>query len=141
MSLPSGHWLDASSLHGHSQVTSQFAMLLDTIDRISTSAALIKKVTQEPEYDGPGAFSRALFNRDTQAVIRDVDDSELGLFTLENTSVAPDALASEPHVTMAKVTEATPLRKQRVRTRSQSGETPAYDPEVYAEAALRYLHK
>jgi hypothetical protein len=171
--------------------------LLSTIDRLSTASAAINKTALAGiEASAPGPFYRALVTRDVQSVIRDVDETELGLFTLAD--VRPSAqrgsanagtsaggkegedegggggeLGSgkakgkgkgkdkgkakavelerdlEPqsviNVDRVSVVEATPLRERKRRVvgggggRAKEGDTNEYDPEVYAEAALRFL--
>jgi hypothetical protein len=117
----------------------------------------------------PGPFSRALFTQDDQSIVREIDDAELGLFALTFPSPAgqrqptklqvphPDSGFSkvvdgakrggsqgDAQITRKPAVEATPLRNRRVAKPSGPPTSAAgreYDPEVYAEAALRYLDK
>ena len=109
----------------------------------------------------PRIFLRQVFVRSPQLPIpnadraRDADASELGLFTL----VAPPAAASTQQVAsdvenkpppalgeiaLAEVPAATPLRipaaSDRMVTGSK-GKVKDKEPEVYAEAALKYLNR
>jgi hypothetical protein len=127
--------------------------LLATIDRLSTAASAINKVAKSAaKQSEPGPFYRALVTRDIQSVIRDVDETELGLFTLPSLQVGSTGSTEQAsskipeletntivNVDRVNVVEATPLRERKRRVRSRDAEE--YDPEVYAEAALRLLAK
>lgn len=111
--------------------------LVDTIDRLAGATSSIRRNLRDATPYTSGPYSTALFNPDIQSVIRDIDESEIGLFSLDTQPLVVETAVPEVTVSRAKTVEATPLRKRRVRTR----EVEEYDPEVYAEAALRYLHK
>lgn len=101
---------------------------------------------------------------DIQSVIRDVDETEVGLFVMkredgsvvEGTSATGKATGAESGMGMSEsgvggggqverinVVEATPLRerKKRVLKMKVKRDVEEYEPEVYAEAALRFLAK
>ncbi|KZS96233.1 hypothetical protein SISNIDRAFT_547707 [Sistotremastrum niveocremeum HHB9708] len=107
--------------------------LNDTIDRLSYVATSIRTTSEQTGTTKPGPFYTALFNPVIQEVIRDLDDSELGLFTLDH---ANGVVAQDPDPTLSRkrFTAATPLRKRPDVTRELDGE-------VYAEAALKYIDR
>lgn len=103
---------------------------------------------------------------DIQSVIRDVDETEVGLFVMkrdgdgggEGISGSGSGVGAESGMGMGmsesgvggggeveriNVVEATPLRerKKRVLKMKVKRDVEEYEPEVYAEAALRFLAK
>ena len=82
--------------------------------------------------DTPALFTRALLHTHLGDLIRDIDPSELGLFRLQN---PPN---DEPSVTRTEFTPATPLRKQAARREQQKGDL---EPEIYAQAARKYVEQ
>jgi hypothetical protein len=112
----------------------------DSLDRLNKSANYMRgTLSDASKLSGNSRwFTRAAL--DTPAnlpqLIRDIDNSELGLFTL----VTPDSPAGTG-VTHAEITRiehhtATPLRKARTMVQAKEP-----DPEVYAKTALRYLDR
>lgn len=110
-------------------LTDQIERLTNTLNRIKTTAESIKS-TPLPEPD----YTALVLRTPLAAIIRDIDTSELGLFTL-----VPDAKDASKKVARAEFHGATPLRKQAPANRS-TGEREI-PPEKYAEAALKYLDR
>ena len=109
--------------------------IADITDRLSYIANDIHTTAQKTGKIRPGPFVTAFFNRDIQAVIRDIDDYELGLFTIENGVTASQVV--EEDIGRKKFTGATPLRKRP----GKQPVTEDYEPEIYAESALKYLDR
>lgn len=107
--------------------------LTDAIDRLSYISSSIQTTSEQTGTTKPGPFYSALFNSNIQEVIRDLDDSELGLFSLDQANgVVPQAPSAIPN--RKRFTAATPLRKRPDATRE-------LDDEVYAEAAVKYIDR
>ncbi|KAJ3713331.1 hypothetical protein C8R42DRAFT_633923 [Lentinula raphanica] len=120
------------------------AALSDHIDRLAHSTRSINAVTAATGNSGIGLFTRTILTAELGDLIRDVDSSELGLFTITTPSnaVAHDKemrIQSGVEITRAEFPGATPLRKPTGRREEmKSREVP---PEVYAEAALKYMER
>jgi len=78
-------------------------------------------------------------------LIRDIDPSELGLFTLlppPPQPAAPHQNVQVPGIARVEVVSATPLRKYpAVQRRDVFAEPKKPPPEVFAEAALKYIDR
>ncbi|KAI9456499.1 hypothetical protein BJY52DRAFT_1275772 [Lactarius psammicola] len=77
-------------------------------------------------------------------LIRDIDPSELGLFTLlpPPQPAAPHQNAQVPEIARVEVVSATPLRKYPgAQRRDVFTEPKKPPPEVFAEAALKYIDR
>ena len=57
------------------------ASLVDHVDRISALARSIRASAAPPDVPIPGPFTRAILDTPLGDLIRDIDPSELGLFT------------------------------------------------------------
>ncbi|KAI0371053.1 hypothetical protein BV20DRAFT_1035409 [Pilatotrama ljubarskyi] len=119
--------------------------LTEHVDRISALASSIRAAASPPPRTTiPGPFTRAILETPLGDLIRDIDPSELGLFTLVQPQqpVVPDV---EPNVEIGRVEflGATPLRKPPSSKHGRAdGQRPReHDPEVYANAALKYLDR
>jgi hypothetical protein len=128
--------------------------LLDNIDRFSYTAQQIQSTSKTIRTNTKsGCFSRAVLQLPLGDRARDIDASELGLFTLVSQPAAtaqPGAADNEDapppvvgEIARAEIPAATPLRKPTGgRTanglREKEKEKP---PEVYVEAALKYLDR
>lgn len=117
--------------------------LTDHIDRISSTVKAVRdSASAITDRNHSGPFTRAVLTVPLGDLIRDIDPSELGLFTL----VPPPRVSTQPRppqeVTRVGVVSATPLRKhpsaQRKDVLFQSKEP---EPEVFAEAALKYIDR
>ncbi|KAG1746080.1 hypothetical protein EDB19DRAFT_2023448 [Suillus lakei] len=74
-------------------------------------------------------------------LIRDIDSSELGLFTLVHPpSHVPTESEARGVISRVEFPGATPLRKPPSR-RQEMTKPREYEPEVYAQAALKYLDR
>ena len=121
--------------------------LLDHIDRLSACAKSIRAATN-PSFDNPvpGPFVHAVLEAPLGDIIRDIDPSELGLFTLVQPSHSTVAEPDPGNMEIARVEflGATPLRKPPTSRHGQPGGIRApreHEPEVYANAALKYLDR
>ncbi|KAF8840011.1 hypothetical protein BDN67DRAFT_904383 [Paxillus ammoniavirescens] len=122
----------------------QIDHLAETAKAIRTSAAAI---FPSEDNTAPLAipFTRAVLDTSLGDLIRDIDASELGLFMLVP---APDAdVRKQPEngprrgeISRVEFPGATPLRKQPTR-RDGMFKPKEYEPEVYAQAALKYLDR
>ncbi len=118
--------------------------LLDHLDRFSFTTQSIQTTSKQIARTSKGPFVRATLETPLWNLARDVDASELGLFTLVSNSGTAVGQKEEKEGTTTQKAEltrvefhgATPLRKPAVGRRVEEKE-----PEVYAEAALKYLDK
>ncbi|KAF8270254.1 hypothetical protein EI94DRAFT_1723164 [Lactarius quietus] len=110
----------------------------DLIHRLNQTTKGIKSA----QHSGP--FSRSVLSTPLGDLIRDIDPSELGLFNL---LPPPPPAASHhnlqvPEITRVEVVSATPLRKQpAAHRRDVFAEPKKPPPEVFAEAALKYIDR
>ncbi|KAI0093281.1 hypothetical protein BDY19DRAFT_1045526 [Irpex rosettiformis] len=132
------------------------AALPDYADRLSQLANTISSTAQSSNRAKSGPFTRAVLETPLGDLIRDVDSSEIGLFTLVSPgssaahSVTPteDLTASGHAPQKAEMTRvalpiATPLRKPPPAIRRKDGgqRITEHDPEVYLNAAIKYLDR
>lgn len=127
------------------------ASLSDQIDRLSRNTRAIRSTTaQTASFPGKhglgvaGPFTCAVLNTDLGDLIRDIDPSELGLFTL----VTPPGGNSRDNnvrgpppveILRAEFSGATPLRK--APSRRDAPKSKEIEPEIYAQAALKYIDR
>lgn len=119
--------------------------LLDHIDRFSYTAQEIQKSCQQVSINPTGPYVRAVLHTPIGDKARDIDASEIGLFTLVRPAAAQSHVLEEGDAAGVAVNEvarvefpgATPLRRPAGLTRGVKKDEK--DPEVYAEAALKYL--
>ena len=117
--------------------------LTDHIDRLTRTMKSVKdSASAITERDHSGPFTRAVLTVPLGDLIRDIDPSELGLFTV----VPPPRVSTQtgPHqeVTRVEVVSATPLRKHPSAQRRDVLFPPKEpEPEVFAEAALKYIDR
>lgn len=119
--------------------------LSDRIDRLTATAKAIR-ASAAVIVPGNIPFTRAVLDTALGDLIRDIDASELGLFTLVP---APDAdVRKQPdngprrgEISRVEFPGATPLRKQPGARREGMLRPKEYEPEVYAHAALKYLDR
>ncbi|KAH7888457.1 hypothetical protein F5I97DRAFT_1924997 [Phlebopus sp. FC_14] len=123
-------------------------LLTDHIDHLAATckAICVSAADIVPSEDNPAPlaipFTRAVLNTSLGDLIRDIDASELGLFKV---TPAPDAdVRKQPEngarrgeISRVQFPGATPLR----RPPKMSKPKEEYEPEVYAQAALRYLDR
>jgi len=111
------------------------ASLSDQIDRLTRNTRSIK-VTAAQTAKAPTTFTRAVLETHLGDLIRDIDPSELGLFSLvegpSNASEAPD-----PQIKRTEFPGATPLKRRQARPEVKQ----EIEPEVYAHAALKYIEQ
>ncbi|KAI0717218.1 hypothetical protein C8T65DRAFT_641751 [Cerioporus squamosus] len=122
------------------------ASLVDHVDRISTLARSIRASAAPPDVPIPGPFTRAILYTPLGDLIRDIDPSELGLFTLVQPQqpIVPEVETGNVEIARVEFLGATPLRKPPAAKSERHGGTRApreHDPEVYANAALKYLER
>ncbi|KIK67094.1 hypothetical protein GYMLUDRAFT_37134 [Collybiopsis luxurians FD-317 M1] len=120
------------------------AGLSDHIDRLAHNTRSIKSITASCANSGTGLFTRAVLGTQLGDLIRDIDSSELGLFTI----TAPSAAVARDkdmrnqagvEITRAEFHGATPLR--RPAGRRDELRPKEIQPEVFAEAALKVLDR
>lgn len=131
--------------------------LADYVERLShiasslaTSASSIGRSTDNGQ-NPAGPFTRAVLDTPLGDLIRDIDTSEIGLFTLVQPSTharaqtpQDDAPTQKAEVARVSLPVATPLRRPPAASdyRRQDGQRQGeYDPEVYANAALKFLDR
>ncbi|GLB37232.1 hypothetical protein LshimejAT787_0402830 [Lyophyllum shimeji] len=115
------------------------ASLSDQIDRLSRHTRAIKSTAAAtaPTADNAsvaGPFTRAVLFTPLGDLIRDIDPSELGLFSL------PSSGASPAEITRAEFSGATPLRKHPPR-RDDAPKSKEIEPEIYVQAALKCIDR
>jgi hypothetical protein len=130
------------------------AALSDRIDRLSRTTKSIQAIAAQIGVPSNGhsleagmarPFTRAVLGTTLGDLIRDVDVSELGLFSLVESSSAGETRAHErdarrnvhSEITRVEFPGPTPLKKQR----ADQQKAKELDPEIYAQAALRYLDR
>ncbi|KAG1777023.1 hypothetical protein EV702DRAFT_299960 [Suillus placidus] len=114
--------------------------LSDQIDHLTSLSKSIKANADGfPASDG--LFTIAVLNTPLGDLIRDIDSSELGLFTLVHPpSHVPTESEARGVISRVEFPGATPLRKPPSR-RQETTKPREYEPEVYAQAALKYLDR
>ena len=119
--------------------------LTDHIDRLNQSTKVIKSsanAINSTSHSGP--FSRSVLSTPLGDLIRDIDPSELGLFTLLPPSqpAVPYHNSQVSGIARVEVVSATPLRKYPAAQRRDVFTEPKKPPpEVFAEAALKYIDR
>ncbi|PBK73792.1 hypothetical protein ARMSODRAFT_952863 [Armillaria solidipes] len=109
------------------------ASLSDQIDRLSrTSKATAIAAAAVAISPDVAPFSTAVLDTQLGDLIRDVDPSELGLFSLVVPHSEQDARGDIPKLARSGFPGATPLKPTTRRE---------VDPEVYAHAALKYIDR
>jgi hypothetical protein len=106
------------------------ASISDKIDRFTRNTRNIKVAaskTVNPATTLP-IFTRAVLYTDLGDLITDIDPSDLGLFTLEQTN-------SDPQLARTQFPGATPLKRRPAR----QDPPQEIEPEVFARAALKYI--
>lgn len=121
------------------------------VERLLQHSKSIKNAAAETAHnsnqDGgsiAGPFTRALLQTSLGDLIRDVDSSELGLFTLtrptkdQGADLKSSSIGAD--VERVQFSGATPLRKPRVQHADNlRHKDPA--PEIFAQAALKYIDR
>lgn len=110
------------------------AGLSDHLDRLAHSTRSIQTIAASCASSGTGPFTRALLTTELGDLIRDIDSSEFGLFTISHAAETRNPAGVE--INRAEFHGATPLR--RTASRKDPKEV---QPEVYAEAALKYMDR
>jgi hypothetical protein len=121
--------------------------ITDHIDRLTTTMKSVKaSASTITQHNRPNPFTKAVLTTPLGDLIRDIDPSELGLFTLvpplrQQPRVNTQA-GGPPEITRVEVVSATPLRKHTLaRRRDVSVQHKEPEPEVFAEAALKYIDR
>jgi hypothetical protein len=128
-----------SNLYQHYTLT--MSALADHIDRFSSTVKSIRTTTSllsDSPSDSQGPFTRAVLKTPLGNLIREIDSSELGLFTLV-TPTHQDKPKDE--ITRVEFHGATPLRRPAAARRDDAMRIKELEPEVYAQAALKYLDR
>jgi len=117
--------------------------LPDYIELVSSISKSIRTNVSEPDDYAPGFYTDAELRIPLGDLIREADPSEAGLFTLvppssyEASTTEGEEPSSATHVTRADLPSATPLRPRTGR----EIKTQDHEPEVYANAALKFLDR
>ena len=118
--------------------------LPDYIELISSISKTIRVNVSEPGDYTPGFYTNAVLRTPLGDLIREADPSEVGLFTLVPPSSYGTGAAEEgeesgtaTHITRADLPSATPLRPRTGR----EIKVQDHEPEVYANAALKFLDR
>lgn len=117
--------------------------LSDQIDRFTRSTRAIKATVVQTANTSTNTsvFTRAVLYTQLGDLIRDIDPSELGLFTLVEVATNPydkDTHSStDPKITRTQFEGATPLKRRQTRQDTAQ----EIEPEVYAHAALKYINQ
>jgi hypothetical protein len=113
------------------------ALLSDQIDRLTQRTRSIKTTAAQVAAGDASSrlFTHAVLYAQLGDLMRDVDSTELGLFTLERPTPSSKLEPQQAHVKRINFVGATPLRRN-IHRREDPG-----DPELYAKAALKCLHK
>jgi hypothetical protein len=135
------------------------AALYELIDTLTHNANRIKEEAaqcrSQPAY---GPFTKAILHTQLGDLIRDVDPSELGLFTLitpgqgagARTGTAievgsdkmegfGEGVMADPAIARVEFHGATPLRKPL--RKDELHKVREHEPEVYAQAAIKYIDR
>lgn len=99
------------------------ASLSDQIDRLTQSTRAIKTTVASTNNNSTGIFTNAVLKTHLGDLIREVDPTELGLFSLVN---------NHHELHRIQFSGATPLRNQNKHD---------IDPEIYANAALKCIRQ
>ena len=117
--------------------------LPDYIELVNSISKSIRTNGSEQDDYAPGFYTNAVLRTPLSDLIREADPSETGLFTVAPSSSYGAGVAeeSEPgsatHVTRVDLPRATPLRQRTGR----EIKTQDHEPEVYANAALKFLDR
>jgi len=118
--------------------------LPDYIELVSSISKSIRTNVSEPNDYAPGFYTNAVLRIPLGDLIREADPSEIGLFTLvppssygAGTVEEGEELGSATHVTRVDLPSATPLRPRTGREIKAQD----HEPEVYANAALKFLDR
>ncbi|KAK7035265.1 hypothetical protein VNI00_012032 [Paramarasmius palmivorus] len=115
------------------------------IDRLEASTRSISAISNSISAASTGPFTRAVLFTQLGDLIRDIDPSELGLFSVSNTS-KPSSHDNDIHaqtdleITRVEFHGATPLRKPQSR-KEDTHKPKEILPEVYAHAALKCIDR
>lgn len=121
------------------KITAVMPSLLDTLDRFNHTSSSIRSITlAQPSRVDPGPVTAAVLDLTVHDLLREADETEYGLFTFvkESSDVSVDGVAPQGKVGRREFRGATPLRTKRV-----TGANREEEPEVYIEAALKYLDR
>ena len=117
--------------------------LPDYVELVSSISKSIRTNVSESNDYAPGFYTNAVLRIPLGDLIREADPSEVGLFTLVPPSsygtgtIEGEELGSATHVTRVELPSATPLRPRTGREIKAQD----HEPEVYANAALKFLDR
>jgi len=141
-------WIIGASPDHHSVSFRYFPItmpsLLDHIDRFNYLVKETQDAAERTVETRDGPSSVAMLNMGLGDLARDIDASELGLFTVVEPTAArvyseEEAMSQPmPELTRVEFHGATPLRRPAAGVPHLRAEK---EPEVYAQAALRYLQQ
>ena len=117
--------------------------LPDYIELVSSISKSIRASASEPHDTTPGFYTNAVLRTPLADLIREADPSEVGLFTLVPPSsygvgtIEEGELASTTHVARVDLPNATPLKPRT----GKEIKAQDHEPEVYANAAMKFLDR
>lgn len=119
--------------------------LPDYIELVSSISKSIRTNVSEPDNYAPGFYTNAILRTPLGDLIREADPSETGLFTLVpppsygagTVEEGGEEPGSATHVTRVDLPSATPLRPRT----GKEIKVQDHEPEVYANAALKFLDR
>lgn len=114
--------------------------LADHIDILNRNTKNITNLAYKSSLNSSstGPFTGAILQSHLGDLIRDIDPSELGLFSLVQPQRA-SIQENPPEIERVNFHGATPLRKHNPRHDDTSRRE--MDPEIYAEAAMKYMDR
>jgi len=121
--------------------------ITEHIDRLTTTMKSVKaSASTITQHNRPSLFTSHVLTTPLGDLIRDIDLSELGLFTLvpplRQQPRVNTQTGAPPEITRVEVVSATPLRKHSSATRRDVlVQRKEPEPEVFAEAALKYIDR
>jgi hypothetical protein len=120
--------------------------LSDYIDLVATTSKSIHSIVSRPESGQPEFFTNAALRSPLEELIREADPSEVGLFTVlpppaaYHNNAETDSPATSNQIARADLPTATPLKPVSGRT-AREARVKDHEPEVYANAALKYIDR
>ncbi|KAH8830199.1 hypothetical protein DL96DRAFT_1591980 [Flagelloscypha sp. PMI_526] len=113
------------------------SQLLSHIERFNRDSRSIHKLAVSSSVPLAGPFTRAVLSSDLGELARDIDPTELGLFTLIRPEPLEDRRREKKEISRVEFHGATPLRPGPQTAKKEK----EIEPEVYLDAALRCIHR
>lgn len=111
--------------------------LLETLDRFNYNSSSIRSLSlSQPPRAEPGPFTAAILDLTLHDLLREADEAEYGLFSFVSSDTSTEGFQAQGKVGRKEFRGASPLKAKRV-----AGTNREEEPEVYVEAALKYLNR